>query len=135
MQDDIRRLHQLLNEGQCCAAALVRMALERRGEDNPRLVQAVRGLCGGVHDGLLCGALTGAACMLNVADPERANDEMVPELARWFRTEVAAQYGGSDCAAIVGPDPAAKAVRCPPLVEATYRQAKEILKNHGHDWE
>jgi len=135
MQDDIRRLHQLLKEGRCCASALVSMALERRCEDNPRLVEAVSGLCGGVQDGLLCGALTGAACMLNVADPGRANQEMVPELARWFRAEMGAAYGGSDCAAIVGPDPAAKAARCPAVVEATYRQAKEILRSYGHEWE
>jgi hypothetical protein len=135
MQDDIRRLHQLLKEGQCCASALVCMALERRGEDNPQLVQAVRGLCGGVQDGLLCGALTGAACMLNVVDPERANEEMVPELARWFQAEMGATYGGSTCADIVEPDPAAKAARCPGVVEATYRQAKEILKSYGHEWD
>jgi len=135
MQDDIRRLHQLLRNGHCCASALVRLALEHRGEDNPQLVQAVRGLCGGVQDGLLCGALTGAACMLNLADPERANQEMVPELARWFRAEMGAAYGGSDCAAIVGPEPAARAARCPSIIEATYLQAKEILRDHGHEWE
>ena len=135
MQNDIRRLHQLLKEGQCCASALVCMALERRGEDNPQLVQAMRGLCGGVQAGLLCGALTGAACMLNVADPERANMEMVPDLVRWFRAEMGMAYGGSDCAVIAGPDAFTRAARCPAVVEATYCQAKEILKSFGHEWE
>ena len=135
MPDDIRRLRQMLKEGHCCAAALVRMALERQGEENPRLLQAMRGLCGGVQDGLLCGALTGAACMLSLADPERAGAEMVPELAGWFQAEMGAAYGGSDCAAITGGDPAVKAARCPALVEATYVQAKKILNSHGHGWE
>jgi hypothetical protein len=133
MQDDVQRLHQHLRAGQCCAEALVRMGLELTGGENPQLLQAVRGLCGGVRDGMLCGALTGAACMLSMVDPGQADELLVPELSQWFRATMAAQYGGCDCADIVGPDPANKAVRCPPLVEATYLQAMKILRNNGHE--
>ena len=132
MRDDVHRLHQHLREGQCCAEALVRMGLERTGGENPQLLQAVRGLCGGVRDGMLCGALTGAACMLSLLDPRLAPEVLVPELSRWFRAAMEDQYGGCDCADIVGADPAARPERCPPLIEATYLQAMEILGSYGH---
>lgn len=132
MQDDVQRLHQHLRAGQCCAEALVRMGLEWTGGENPQLLQAVRGLCGGVQDGMLCGALTGAACMLSLADPRLAGEVLVPELSQWFRAAMEAQYGGSDCADILGDDPGARAGRCPAVVEATYLQAKAILRNYGH---
>jgi hypothetical protein len=132
MQDDVRRLQQHLRTGQCCAEALVRMGLERTGGENPQLLQAVRGLCGGVRDGMLCGALTGAACMLSLVEPRLAEEALVPELSQWFRAAMTAQFGGCDCADIAGDDPAARAARCPAVVEATYLQAQAILRNHGH---
>jgi hypothetical protein len=70
MQDDVQRLSQLLRQGGCCAVALVQMGLEWRCESDPLLLQAAAGLCGGVQGGLLCGALTGAACMLNLVAPD-----------------------------------------------------------------
>jgi hypothetical protein len=133
MRDDVKRLHQYLREGQCCAEALVHLGLDLEGADNPQLRQAVRGLCGGVRDGLLCGALTGGACLLALVDPRLADEAMVAELGQWFRAEMTDRYGGSDCADILGGDPAAKATRCPAVVEATYLEAKEILRNYGHD--
>jgi len=134
MQDDVKRLKQLLREGKCCAAALVEMGLASRGESNPLLLQAVSGLCGGVQGGLLCGALTGAACMLNVVAPDQANALLVPELTEWFTAAMGEQYGGSACADILAGDPHSKSVRCPAVVEATYLQVKEILRNAGYEF-
>lgn len=132
MRDDLQRLRQHLRDGQCCAEALVQMGLEWRGAENPQLLQAVRGLCGGARDGLLCGALTGAACMLSLMDPQRADLDLVPELSQWFRAAMGERFGGCDCADILAGDPRNKAARCPAVVEATYLQAKEILKSCGH---
>jgi hypothetical protein len=133
MPDDLNRLRRYLRDGQCCAVALVRMGLDLAGTENPQLLQAVSGLCGGVHDGQLCGALTGGACLLNVVDPAAANDAMVPELAEWFRSAMDEAYGGCTCEAIVAGDAGLKRERCPAIVEATWLQAKDILRNYGHD--
>ena len=133
LPDDLERLRTLLREGTCCSVALVQMGLERRGERNDQLLQAVSGLCGGVQGGLACGALTGAACMLNVLAPGRANEALVPELVEWFTETMGREFGGSDCADIVHGDPLQKRTRCPGLVEEVYRQAWRILSDHGYD--
>lgn len=131
MQDDTKRLRQLCNEGRCCAVALVQLGLELRHEENERLLQAASALCGGVQSKLLCGALTGAACMMNVLDPVRANAFAVPELVRWFAATFGEEYGGLNCSDILEGDASNKTDRCPALIEATYLKAKEILKKHG----
>lgn len=133
--DDLERLRALLRGGTCCSVALVQMGLEHRGEENPQLLQAVSGLCGGVQGGLACGALTGAACMLNVVDPERANTVLVPELVEWFTETMTREHGGPDCSDIVHGDPLLKRSLCPGLVEAVYLKAREILAAYGHDFD
>jgi len=131
MADDIGRLRELLQDGRCCAVALAQLGLEMKGEKNERLLQAMSGLCGGVHDGLLCGALTGAACLMNILDPANANARLVQELARWFVDSMKEGYGGADCRDILRDHPPDRAARCRAIVEATYRKAREILEADG----
>lgn len=119
MSNDVQRLNELMRQGRCCSAALVQMGLERAGREDPLLLQAVSGLCGGIQNGMVCGALTGAACMLNLVAPGAANDALVPELAEWFVATMGDRYGGPSCAQIVAGDPMNKSVRCPAVVEAT----------------
>ena len=129
-EGDINRLHQLKNEGKCCASILVQLGLDLRGEENDQLVQAVSGLCLGVKSGLLCGALSGGACMLTLFDAD--SDEMVQELTEWFRAVYAKRHGGIDCEDITGGDLQRQQMTCPDLIRATYLQAKRILSEHGH---
>ena len=42
-------------------------------------------------------------------------------------------YGGCSCQAIVAGDAGLKRERCPAIVEATWLEAKDILRNYGHD--
>ncbi|HWQ09913.1 MAG TPA: C-GCAxxG-C-C family protein [Holophaga sp.] len=135
MSKDVERLRQLLREGRCCAVALVQLGLELRKEVNPQLLQAMSALCGGLQSGRVCGALSGAACMMNVLDPENANAHMVPELVEWFAETMGKDFGGVDCREITDGNPTVKAMRCPGLVEATYLQAKQILQDFGHEFE
>ncbi len=135
MKDDVKRLHHLLLEGKCCSSAIVQLGLEIAGEENPQLVQAVSGLCLGVHSKLLCGALTGAACMMNILDPDNANSEMIPELVDWFTDTFGRKYGGINCADIVGDMPVNRKLYCPALMEATYLEAKTILTSYGYDFD
>jgi hypothetical protein len=135
MPDDLERLRTLLREGKCCSVALVQMGLELRGEQNERLLQAMGALCGGIQGGLACGALTGAACLMNVLAPDSASSGLVQELTEWFTTTMGRQYGSTNCEDIVHGDPLLKRTRCPGLVEATYLQAKNILATHGYEFD
>lgn len=135
MEDDVKRLHQLLLEGKCCSSAIVQLGLEIKGEENNQLVQAMSGLCHGVHSMLVCGALTGAACMMNLLDPKNANTKMIPELVEWFMATYGEKYGGIDCANIVGNMPVNSKIRCPPLIETTYLEAKRILSSCGYHFD
>lgn len=133
MEKDILRLNQMLQSGKCCAQAMAAMGLELRGQENPQLEEAAAALCLGVRSGLTCGALTGAAMMMNLFDPKTAMSDMIPELSEWFQDTYGELYGGSDCNAILAGNPANKAVRCPALIENTYRRAREILEDYGFD--
>ena len=131
MRDDLERLSRLLREGRCCAVALAQLGLELSNSENEQLLNAMSGLCGGVQGGLLCGALTGAACMVNLLAPEDANARMVPELTQWFIRTMGERYGGTDCRDILGGEPLNKKARCPAVIEDTYLQAMAILERNG----
>ena len=102
MEPDIKKLNQLLLSGSCCSQALVLLGLTLKGEENPSLLRASASLCLGVRSGLTCGALTGAAMMMALFEPEAAYSEMIPELADWFQENYGEIYGGSDCRSILG---------------------------------
>ena len=130
MEKDLARLHQLLLSGKCCSQALVALGLELRGETNPQLETAAAALCMGVRNGLTCGALTGAAMLLNLFDPETAMGQMIPELSQWFEEHYGEAYGSPDCRSILEGNLANK-TRCPGMVENTYRKARELLEDYG----
>jgi C_GCAxxG_C_C family probable redox protein len=131
MEADVKRLHELLTNGYCCSSVLVQMGLELKGEENKQLVETMSCLCGGVQNGLLCGALTGGACMMNLIAPENANREMVKELVEWFADFYERKYGGINCEDIIGDNPSNR-VHCSQIVEETYLKAKMILSDYGH---
>jgi len=125
--DDIKKLRELRAGGCCCAQVMVSMGLEALGEENERLVAAAAGLCGGMKSGLLCGALSGAACMLSMFDGENAA-AMIGELREWFEEE----YGNVNCIELLDGDPSNRTRVCPQLIENTYLKAKEILGTYGY---
>ena len=71
--------------------------------------------------------------MMALFEPEAAYSEMIPELADWFQENYGEIYGGSDCHSILGDNMANKALRCPQVVENTYRKARELLEDYGVD--
>lgn len=133
MEKDILRLNQMLQSGKCCAQAMVAMGLELQGQENQQMETGAAALCLGVRSGLTCGALTGAAMMMNLFDPKTAMSDMIPELSEWFQDTYGELYGSADCAAILEGNTANKAGRCPALIENTYRKAREILEDYGYD--
>jgi C_GCAxxG_C_C family probable redox protein len=122
----------MCSEGLCCSSVIVKMGLHLRGEENPQLVSAVAGLCGGVHKGFLCGALTGGACMLSLFTEDAPElSAMTGELAEWFDSVYTEKYGSIDCRRITNGDHVLSCERCPGLIEATYMEAKSILADYG----
>lgn len=133
MEKDILRLNQLLLSGNCCAQALIALGLELRGEENPQLLNASAALCLGTRSGMNCGALTGGAMMLAMFDAESAFGDMIPELTAWFQDTYGEAYGSCDCQSILEGNMANKGIRCPALVENTYRKVRELLEDYGVD--
>ena len=131
MEPDIKKLNQLLLSGSCCSQALVSLGLTLKGEENPSLLKASAALCLGVRSGLTCGALTGAAMMMALFEPEAAYSEMIPELSDWFQENYGEIYGGSDCRSILGDNMANKALRCPQVVETYLPQGQ---RTSGRLW-
>lgn len=130
MEEEIKRMSQLKSEGLCCSSIMIQMGLDLRGEENAQFVKSARALCNGLHTGMLCGALTGAVCMLALFD--ETNVEMTQELVRWFRYELCSKYGSADCEDITHGSPYEKAVVCPAIMKATYARAKELLAEYGY---
>ena len=130
--DDIQQIRGLCREGKCCASIMVEMGLSKRGERNEQMVTAAATLCNGLYNGMLCGALSGAACMLGLfGDNPAESAEMTRELAEWFVSVYGEKYGSANCRDITGNDPAVKRERCPAIIEATYLQARTVLEDYG----
>jgi len=132
MNDTAKEILRLSKEGYCCSQIMVQIGLDARGEENPELVQAVAGLCGGLYSGLCCGTLTGAACLLSMFDKEKAKSYMIPNLVEWFKAAYATLYGGIDCDCIIGDNPNSRFERCPQILAATIEKCRSLLADCGY---
>ena len=126
MEEDRLLMESMIAEGLCCTQVIVKMVLERMGEENEQLVKAASALCGGIKTGHNCGALTGAALGLALLD-ERISKGMVAELVRGFENA----FGSIECAEIAGKSGTRRAEVCPRLIQDTYFIAMEIAEHYG----
>jgi len=131
MQSDAREMQQALHEGLCCSQALMLMALRRRGEENSSLLDAVSGLCMGMHGGQICGTLTAACLALALFDPKNAAAHMIPEFVEWFEQEYGSRYGGTDCMSITGGS--LQMARCREIVCESWNKVAGQLAEFGFD--
>ena len=131
MNPEQQRIAELLSQGYCCSQVLVIMGLEAVGEENPQLIETMAALCSGVRCGLLCGAITGAACMMTLFDREEAIAHMIPELIAELKEDFAERFGGMDCNCILKNDPRNRPQICPELIEEVYFKTKTILQANG----
>ncbi len=118
---------RLSREGLCCSQIMVQMGLDALGDENPQLVDAVAGLCGGVYSGLCCGTLTGAACLLSMVDKQKAREHMIPALVKWFQATYTPRYGGIRCDCIIDDNPMTRLERCPKIMEETFEKCRMLL--------
>ena len=132
--DAFDRIMELSREGLYCAQIMVQLALDAEGKENPELIEAVRGLCGGfAWSGGPCGALSGGACLLSLLGrgldiSER--EELVAEFHRWFAGRTA-QFGGEDCNDITGGDRGNMFSVCPGVIIDSYEKCVELLSERG----
>ncbi|MEZ4600854.1 MAG: C-GCAxxG-C-C family protein [Syntrophotaleaceae bacterium] len=132
---------ELAQKGYYCSQILLALGLENCGRTNPDLIRTMAGLAhgAGFGDGT-CGALTGGMCLLAFYSAQGSDDEeehvafmgMRMQLADWFKEFYGEQYGGIDCASIVGDDPDPK-LRCGQIVGAVYLKVKEILAENDFE--
>jgi hypothetical protein len=138
MQEDINRILELRLQGNCCSQVFLQMGLFIKGKENPDLVQAVSGLCNGLYSGLVCGALTGGACLLALFD-RQAGSLMIPDLVNWFKDRYGEMYGGIDCIDIIESTSVKGSKQCSDIcadiIVETYTKTKEILLENGYNVE
>lgn len=141
MNEDDFRVAELALKGYKCSHILVQIGLDALGRENPELLRAMSGLAVGMGNGLTCGALTAGCCLIGLyagADGESRDDHarlplMLEEYTEWFRKEFGTRYGGIDCSHIMQDDPLLKNQRCPPLILAAVKKAREILEANGFE--
>ncbi len=143
MNDLPQRMLQLRMEGFCCTQIMLILGLETQGKGNTQLVRAAQGLCYGVSTGEeVCGALSGAVCLLSLYTGKGTKDEqvderflpMAKELALWFRQTHGEKAGSARCSDILdvlGAQPGGSA--CGRIVATTFAKAMDILEAHGLD--
>jgi C_GCAxxG_C_C family probable redox protein len=138
MPVDAFRLFQLASQGFCCSQILLMTGLEAMGKENPDLVRAMHGLCGGLgRSGGTCGALTGGICLIGLyagkgtaeEEPDPDINVMIWELLDWFD----GTYKTRDCLGILHyklePD-SDYPVQCGGFISDTYNKVMEILDAH-----
>ena len=132
--DAFDRIMELSRQGLYCAQIMVQLALDAEGEENPRLVQAVRGLCGGfAWYGGPCGALSGGVCFLSLLSgglDAEGRIKLIGEFHDWFRSRTA-QYGGENCENIERGDPQNMVTICPGVIMDSYEKCVELLEERG----
>jgi len=131
---DRARLFELKQKGYCCSQIIMQLGLEDAGkEDNPDLIQAMSGLCDDLRTGMVCGILSGSACLIALLEPEDS-PVLIEELTEWFRGEYEEKNGGITCKDILAGDQLNRTIKCPRMLEATYDMVCEILEAHGYEF-
>ena len=104
--DLTQRILELSQYGYFCSQILAILLLETIGEENPKLVQAMTGLNGGVgFSGGVCGCMTGGCCLLSyfTGKPDDSHYDSphhktaLAEFTRWFTEEMEMEYQSIDC--------------------------------------
>lgn len=133
MYDNANEIYDLTLKGYCCSQIMIKLGLDAQKRENEELLNAVSALCKGLHSGLICGTLTGAACLLSLFDKKEAASNMIPRLVEWFDTTYTPLYGGISCNDIISGDPLKRIERCPEVMKRTYEVCRELLEENGYD--
>ena len=134
------RILELSRYGYACGQILAILLLEPIGQENPKMVQCMQGLNGGIGgSGDTCGCMAAGCCVISYFTGKPGADQYdsphhkaaMGEFTRWFAEEMELEYGGMDCRDIVGTNPAKKVQYCPQIIAQTYETCMEILEQRG----
>ena len=132
---DKGRIQQLTEEGYCCSQIIMLMGMEHtEREENPDLIRAVAGLCGGLHFGSDCGVLSGAVCFIFLVCDKDDAGEMAAELAEWFKSDHGVGDGSVACRDIIDGDDLNKLLICPKMMNTTFDKVLELLDDFGYEF-
>ena len=138
--DLMDRIMELSRYGYFCSQILAILMLEAVGEENPKLVQAMAGLNGGIgFSGDVCGCMAGGCCILSyfTGKPDADNYDSPHhkpaqgEFVRWFTDEMELEYQAIDCQDITKGNPAKRVQYCPEIIARTFEKCMEILEERG----
>ena len=118
------KIFELKMKNYCCSQIVMAIGLQQLGMENPRLIEAMAGLCEGVKCGKICGTASAAACLMYLVDAKAAQEGLVQEYMDWFEDS----FGALDCEELLSDGPMAKLEKCPMLVESTMTKLEELLE-------
>lgn len=130
----VRELHA--DQHFCCSQTVLAIGMRRLGIDDPDLLRAMEGFCGGACDGA-CGALAGGAALMGLylgkgtASEPRSETirQYVKELTETFR----AYWKGTTCESIVHGEAELRKRICPNVIAGAVEMVWSILGEHGLD--
>lgn len=143
MAVDAFQMFQLVTQGFCCSQIMLILGLDEQGKENPDLIKAMHGLCGGIgRSGKTCGALTGGACLIGLKAGKGTPDEsghpeinlMINDLMEWFTNT----QGSIECEGILKQplaEGSAYPMQCGNIVSTTFDKVQEILAAYSADSE
>lgn len=143
MTVDAFRMFQLATQGFCCSQIMLILGLDSQESENPSLIKAMHGLCGGIgRSGKTCGALTGGACLIGLNAGKGTPLEsghpkinvMINELLEWFEET----QGSIECDGILDhslDEGTEYPVQCGNIVSATFSKVQEILAAYSEESE
>ena len=135
------RMFQLATQGFCCSQIMVILGMEEQGKENPDLIKAIQGMCGGIgRSGKTCGVLTGGVCLIGLAfgkgTPLESGhvkiNRMINDLMEWFENT----HGSINCDEILGyplDDGKEYPVHCGNIVSTTFSKVQGILAAYAED--
>ncbi len=111
-------------KGYCCSQIVMEMGLRRLGKENQDLVAAMAGLCEGMWSGGTCGILSAGICLLYLADPKTASQQLTEDLTDWFEDA----FGTVSCEELLAGDSLARVEKCPMMLESAFQKIEELLE-------
>lgn len=138
--DLYERIMELSRYGYFCSQIIAILVTEAAADENPKLVQAMAGLNGGVgFSGDVCGCMTGGCCMLSyfTGKPDAMSYDSphhkgaLGEFIQWFTDEMELEYQSIDCRDITKGSPAKRVELCPQIIAATCEKIMQILEDRS----
>lgn len=132
MSEDLAVLSlRLMDEGYCCAEAVLLATARTRGIESPLVPAIATGFCTGLSgsDGP-CGALTGGILAVNMIYGRRSAEDLREANYRAVRNLVArfgARYGATQCTDLLGCNPGTRYGRAVFAVKGLRRQCRDYV--------